>query len=644
MTNETRVRLIRWLGWVVLGVGALSLASGVLISQGRFDSWFLSLVSVIKASPVAPHWLPELHRLAPTIFGLGLILVAVGILVFPMTSQVVSTEPDAAEGARGLGLHRWDAFALGLFAAFAVVLTIGRLQGNVPYTDLGGDAANVAAFSAARAHPEMFVGDELLGNLQNIRYYLSATLPMLELLKRATGDYGLAFTALLPFHVIIELSGFYFLARYLMNSRLWGFLFASISAMPLPLNLGEYWGLSLIPLPRATFQALLPFVLLAALAWRDRPARWPWVMLMAGGLTYTHLVSGPTWALALWMGFWLFLPTTWSWRRKLAIMFLLGLTYLLAISPFALTYLQSHASAKAGDYGHIMSILKEMYPSKILDTPAAILEFVWILAKLALLPLAAFLGLLLWLIRFPLPKVARLIGMWYLGILTSAGLIPWIEHAIEQAYRLTPIQIDLVRGVRYLVPFLLLLIIWPLSLIYARLRRAQNARAGYRVLAAGLITIGVWAFLYPPFPVELGQGFACLLRGQLVCAPSETIGQTLDAVDRLTPTGARFLATALPMQLRYRSLRPVLYNRRDGDILGMANHVDLLTWEGRDLSMQGIAAKSDPKIRLEMLVDLGRQLGADYLLIDFPTEPISLADLHAQAVYVNPPYSLIRLP
>ena len=162
-------------------------------------------------------------------------------------------------------------------------------------------------------------------------------------------------------------------------------------------------------------------------------------------------------------------------------MLLLGLVYLVAISPFALTYLQSHASAKAGDYSHIMSILKEMYPSKILDTPAAILEFVWILAKLALLPLAAILGLLLWLIRVPLPKVARLLGMWCLGILASAGLIPWIEHAIEQAYRLTPIQIDLVRGVRYLVPFMLLVAIWPLSLICARLKRMQDARGGYRV-------------------------------------------------------------------------------------------------------------------------------------------------------------------
>ncbi len=644
MTNEARVRLIRRLGWVVLGVGAIFVASGVLIDMGRFDSWFLTIVSVIKASPVAPHWLPELHRLSPAALGLGTILVSLGTLVFPMASRMVSPAPGTAEAARGLGLQRWDAVALALFAGFAIVLTIGRLQGNVPFTWLDGDAANVAAFSAARAHPEMFVGDELLGNLQNIRYYLSATLPILESLKRVTGDYGLAFTALLPVHVFIELSGFYLLARYLMRSRLWGFLFAAISAMPLPLNLGEYWGLSLIPLPRATFQALLPFVLLAALAWRDQPARWPWVMLMAGGLTYAHLVSGPTWALALWMGFWLFLPGSWSWRRKIAVMLALGLVYLLAISPFALTYLRSHASARAGDYAQIMAILKEMYPSKILDTPAAIIEFVWILAKLTLLPLAAVLGLLLWLVRVPVPKVARLMGIWSIGILTAAGLIPWIEHAIEQAYRLTPIQIDLVRGVRYLVPFMLLVAIWPLSLIHARLKRAQDARGGYRAVAAGLVMVTTWTVLYPPYPAALAEGASCLLRGKLVCLASDTIGETLDAVDRLTPPGAPFLASALPMQLRYRSMRPVVYNRRDGDILGMANHVDLLTWEGRDRSMQAIAAQPDPNARLAMLADLAEKLGADYLLIDFPADPALLAGLHAQAVYVNPPYSLIRLP
>ena len=46
-------------------------------------------------------------------------------------------------------------------------------------------------------------------------------------------------------------------------------------------ELPVYWGINWDTRPRFGFQALLPFLLAAALAWRHRPRRWPLVMLLS---------------------------------------------------------------------------------------------------------------------------------------------------------------------------------------------------------------------------------------------------------------------------------------------------------------------------------------------------------------------------
>ncbi|HEX9028943.1 MAG TPA: hypothetical protein VF823_07205, partial [Anaerolineales bacterium] len=235
-------------------------------------------------------------------------------------------------------VNRWDWAAAASFMLFALVYFIGRLQGNFPNVDLGGDAANIASFAAAWAHPEYFRGDALLGNLDNIRIYATVHIPLLQWLNGLLGNYGLAMTSTLAPHIFIQMLGFYIFGRVVLKNRYWAFLFAVATTTPFMMNLGERWGIMEDPVPRFTFQALLPYLLTLAWLWRSQPRRWPWVMAFTGALVYLHPVSTPAWALAIWLGMWLFIPSGWSWIKRLGFMFVNGLVLMLVAAPFILNY------------------------------------------------------------------------------------------------------------------------------------------------------------------------------------------------------------------------------------------------------------------------------------------------------------------
>src|SRR5437870_715799 len=196
------------------------------------------------------------------------------------------------------------------FGLLALIFYLGRWGGAYPFVFLESDAANIAGFAAAWDHPELFQGDELLGDQRNFGIYSTIHIPLIRALAKLTGDYGTAFIFLLGPHVFIQALGFYILGRVLFQSRYWATLLAIVTMMPVWLNLGEYWGIYDDPLPRVSFQALLPYLLAGTFYWRSNPAVWPWLLGFAGALIYVHPVSAPGWILAVWLGMWAFQPVS----------------------------------------------------------------------------------------------------------------------------------------------------------------------------------------------------------------------------------------------------------------------------------------------------------------------------------------------
>ena len=274
------------------------------------------------------------------------------------------------------GVNRWDWLAVITFLAFAGLYFLGRLQGNYPVVILTGDGGNIASYAAALDHPGWFNNDPALGASNNIGIYATIHIPLIRLLHRLTGDYGLAYSWLVLPQTFLQLLGFYILGRVLFKNRFWAFLLAFLTAMTvINIGLGEIWGVWQDALPRVTFQSLLPFLLALVLVWKDHPGRWIWLMVFAGLLVYVHPISAPAWGLAIWLSLWLLQPKGWSWKRRLLVMLGLGVLFLAIITPYAITYLSYRGRDQAADYNIVMTVLQTYSPANLLNVPAALGSF-----------------------------------------------------------------------------------------------------------------------------------------------------------------------------------------------------------------------------------------------------------------------------
>ena len=267
-----------------------------------------------------------------------------------------------------------DAAILTGFALFSLGTFLGRWKGITPFVFLGSDAGIVSSFVAAYEHPESFQGDALLGNFANFRYYLAAHPPLIYIISKVTGDYGSAYISLLLFTPLLQAAGFYFLGRILFDNRYWALLLSIITLCPVALPIREFWGIYDDPLPRSLFHACIPFVLAGAIYFRRDYKIWPWLMVAAGLLFYTHPVSSPPWGFGIWIGMCAFLPSNWSLKKKLLYMLTLGVIFVAVTLPWAANFGQvhDHAGVSGVGYSQIVDIIGDRVGKELLSVGMAL--------------------------------------------------------------------------------------------------------------------------------------------------------------------------------------------------------------------------------------------------------------------------------
>jgi O-antigen/teichoic acid export membrane protein len=546
------------------------------------------------------------------------------------------------------GVNRWDWLAVLTFLAFAVVYFLGRLQGNYPVVILTGDGGNIASYAAALDHPGWFQADPALGASNNIGIYATIHIPLIRALNHLTGDYGLAYAWLLLPQTFLQLLGFYILGRVLFKHRFWAFLLAFLTAMTvINIGLGEIWGVWQDALPRVTFQSLLPFLLTLTLVWKDRPGRWPWLMLFAGLLVYVHPISAPAWGLAVWLSLWLLQPKGWSRKRHILIMLGLGALFLVVLTPFAINYLSYRGRDQAADYNTVMAILQAYSPANLLNVPAALWNFLLNMTRSLLLPVALAGFAATWLLKKNDRTPVRIVLLWMAGILITSVFIPFSEQMIEQRYHILPFETELVRCIRYFVPLLLLFWIWPLAEWTARLTSLQVRRA---VFALGILLLGFWSATNRPAVRDMYQTFVCFTKARLVCPAPSPLNELILTLRSQTQPGEGVLVfnqdtayVSQSLSVRYSALRPLVYTLRDSGILGYSNRSALPGWLATTQQTDSLRAMTDPMQRLEGLVALADSLRADYLVVDFDVPPEKLSHLPVSVVMHNDGYILLKL-
>jgi O-antigen/teichoic acid export membrane protein len=546
------------------------------------------------------------------------------------------------------GVNRWDWLAVLAFLAFAMVYFLGRLQGNYPVVILTGDGGNIASYAAALDHPGWFQADPALGDSNNIGIYATIHIPLIRALNHLTGDYGLAYAWLVLPQTFLQLLGFYMLGRVLYKNRFWAFLLAFLTAMTvINIGLGEIWGVWQDALPRVTFQSLLPFLLTLTLTWKNRPGRWPWLMLFAGLLVYVHPISAPAWGLAIWLGLWLLQPKGWSWKRRILIMLGLGVLFLVVLVPFAINYLSYRGRDQAADYNTVMAILQTYSPANLLNIPTALWNFMQNMTRSLLLPVALAGFVATWFLKKNDRTLVGVVLLWMAGILITSVFIPFSEQMIEQRLHILPFETELVRCIRYFVPLLLLFWIWPLAEWTPRLANLQVRRAAF---ALGILLLGFWSATNRPAVRDIYQTFICFTKAHLVCTAPSPLDELILTLRTQTQPGEGVLVfnqntayVSQSLSVRYAALRPLVYTLRDSGILGYSNRSALLGWLETTRQMDTLRAMTDPRKRLEGLVALTDSLGASYLVVDFDVAPDMLRYKPVNLVMHNDGYTLLKL-
>lgn len=532
------------------------------------------------------------------------------------------------------------------FALFALAFSVARVHRTYPFSQLQGDAANIASWAAAWEYPDLFEGDPVLSNPDNFRVYATVHIPLLRLLERATGDFGWPFVYLIGPHVFVQAVGFYILGRVLFQQRYWAVLLSVVTLMFVPINLGEYWGILDDTQPRFTFQALLPYLLASAITWRAKPSAWPWLMLAVGLLMYVHPVSTPAWAFAIWIGLWAFHPKTWSLRTRFGAMLFLGIGFVAVILPFMTNYLQSFAHGTTIDYDRVYHILENAFQAAYLDIPLALQEYISLPEVVILLPLSIFGAIAVFKLCPEKRGFLRLIGLWLAGLLFVTVAVPIVDQAIARANDQIPLQYDFIRGIRYLIPMMLLFCVWPLAELQPSL---QGPRRKLSIAVIGLLLASLWVYWHQPDLPALRQALSCIRRAKIVCVDPVTQPTIFDIVSEYTPPGSRimveFSTDYQMLAIRYDSLRPLVFHSKDRGILAYSNHEGLLRWNDINMQMTAILAERDIPTRLENLLDLARDLDAQYLVVQSVRDisPEFFTTMGVEVIYPGENVYLIRL-
>jgi hypothetical protein len=199
-------------------------------------------------------------------------------------------------------------------------------------------------------------------------------------------------------------------------------------------------------------------------------------------------------------------------------------------------------------------------------------------------------------------------------------VITYVEQWIGRRYQILPVEIDLIRNIRYVSPILLIFGIWGTWRLTQRLPR----RTGAIMLVAVSL---VWFSVNRPGSIPFRTTAECFLDGRILCRPDHVDGQlaALEFAKRdipqrvpILPILNAFNGMDFVLALRYFAFKPVVFAEKDGGTFTYANHAAIDGWLRIRSEIAAVRAIADPAERLARAEALGRQTGAGLIVVDFP--------------------------
>ncbi len=514
--------------------------------------------------------------------------------------------------------------------ALLAVLWTWLVWGPAPQVIPNGDGGNVASIAAGWLDRARFAQDPVLATAQASRFYMALTVPLTMLLGRALGDIGSGYIVQIAPLLFLQLAGFHLLGLRLYRHAAFAAALALVSVPPIVVFSGELWGMLDTPLTRSFAGAALPWILLLLLGGARGVRPSPWVVMAACGATvYLHPVSAPAFATGCWLAMLADRPATVGWPAHLRRLVLAGLLFVAIALPFALVFanvVPGGAPASNATRAQVAATLHTAAGSVYYDVGIVVLmmrqtEWAWRwyvwgagVAALVLVPL----------IDRDARRPALLLAAFLVGVLASSLGLAALDQWLAAAAGRQPLQLDLVRNVRFVVPILLLLAIWLASTVLAG--RDPGALRRVAAFAAVLGFAGYWWHFHPT-PVSRAAA-AALGRAPAPAPRDPADARILTRIGELPPNSRMLpIATSrhgpielLGLAIRYAAFQPVVFHEKDINLLSYSGSAGALDWarampdfvELRD----AIPPRSDA-----ILARILDRLRPDYLLVHDTTTP-----------------------
>jgi hypothetical protein len=362
-------------------------------------------------------------------------------------------------------------------------------------------------------------------------------------------------------------------------------------------------------------------------------------MAATGVLAFVHPVSTPAVALSLWLGFWACLPPAWPTGRRCRHMALTAAAFLVSVAPYAILYLSGHAHGRASDPE--IQRLVTYGAWNMVDVGGAARQFLAALWRLHVYVFLAVAGIV-FTHRLGDRRRVAMVLLWAAGVVGASVVVPAAVRAYARYAGTLPLESQLTRNLRYLLPLILLFTLWPL----AEWSRRTAREAWWRAvpLGLGIALTANWWDGHPPTDV-VRNALRCWSRGRLLCPGTkyDRTEEAMEAVKRVVPEGVPIVTTRLEGQFRYATLRPLAYAYKHHEQFIYSNHERLREWDRKRRRMERALASATPRDRLRRLVKFAARCEAGFLLVHFRVRSGDLQGLPASLAWSNGQYSLVKL-
>jgi hypothetical protein len=552
-----------------------------------------------------------------------------------------------------------DLVFLSVIILYSFVYFLGCWGGLSTVFFKNGDAGALLSYATATNSPNNFLGDQSLDLTEHVVSYPGFYLPFIRSLGAIVGDYGLAFLILQPICIFLQLFSFYLLGKELFKNRFWAIILSLTTAIYISYGYFDFWGLSYDPLPRFVFQSIMPFLLLLFLKWTDKPKRWTILMVLTSLLFFVHVISAPCIAFMLWLGFFLYLPKIWSLSRKILFQLINGLFFIIPFIIFSLSSKSSSGFTNAQlsvSYLTIMQYLTRNFGA-FLDQIASIKLFIQVLNNYYLLIPFIIGFFVIYITKTHKELKTNLILLWLSACLIISLIIPAIEHAIEKSMGIPPVEIDLVRNLRYAIPLIEIICIAGFIAIQKYLFHLFQAKKIGGVLVILVYLVGCF---WPVYAIRknsesdqmynrdfVAQEINCLAKGKLFCPIARKIDEAavLNFIHDDLAVDAKFLSVpndAITNEIRYAGQRSVVYTSVDKNRIVFSDFPSALKIENIQLEWAKHQQANDFQ---EWAFKLSCDMGATYWLVDKNVN-ISLLEtpIEMKKIYENNSYAVVELP